>query len=99
MIDRLKAAALAHPGVAWATKALASEFHHPAALIAVLTSTAEQHPEFANSRAYAEGFAALTKWQATQDLADKVSQIYWSPQLRAEFGAERVERAFADPAT
>src|SRR3954465_14761042 len=101
MIDKLQQrAAAAMAKSSWLFRDLPEGYPgNPAALKALLGAAGDQDNKFGDSAAYREAHAALTDWEGAVALQNKISEAYWSPELRARFGAERVEAAFRDPET
>jgi hypothetical protein len=102
-IDRIEqraSRALAHPDLAWLLDDLPNGYkNNPKAISALLVAAAAADPAFAESQPYRDAHAALVPAVAARTLRDQVSELYWSPEIRAKFGTARVAAAFRDPAT
>jgi hypothetical protein len=92
--------AMQHEALAWVWAEIPTELRDSAEVVRhLLVAAAGADPSLGESPVYARAHSLLVAAGREQELQQRISAAYWNPQIRAKFGAARVEEAWRDPET
>jgi hypothetical protein len=96
-LEKMAAAALRHPDLAWITKHIPARYRDNAAVIRELfTAAATADPGLADSEAFNMAYANLGQVSEARGLRDQVARLYHDPEIRAAAG-DKLDWYFAHP--
>jgi hypothetical protein len=96
-LEKLAAAALKHPDLAWIMKHVPARYADNGRVIRELfTAAATADPGLADSEAFSMAYANLAQVSEARDLRDSVARLYHEPEIRAAAG-DKLDWYFAHP--